>query len=171
MEKDNFELLARYNKEVNEKMNNIIKTLSEEEWNKQFSGYYKSIHELCSHLFIGDYTWLNRFNSFNNLKNPNNEYFNKKYSFQDVLFENITEYIKMRSELDNIIIGFINEITEDDLGNIMKWTNWEEKIFEKKLGIYLIHMFNHETHHRAMISLYLEMMGKENNYSNLYPYG
>jgi uncharacterized damage-inducible protein DinB len=37
--------LARYNIKTNEKMNDIIKTLSEEEWNKQFFGCYKSIHE------------------------------------------------------------------------------------------------------------------------------
>jgi hypothetical protein len=28
----------------------------------------------------------------------------------------------------------------------------------------------HKTHHRGMISLYLEFLGKENDYSNLYPY-
>ena len=34
----------------------------------------------------------------------------------------------------------------------------------------LIHLFNHQTHHRGMISLYLEMLGKENNYNNILPF-
>jgi uncharacterized damage-inducible protein DinB len=55
MKKKYFELLAKYNRETNGEMNDIIKTLSEEEWNKEFTGFYKSVHKLCSHLFIGDY--------------------------------------------------------------------------------------------------------------------
>jgi uncharacterized damage-inducible protein DinB len=29
-------------------------------------------------------------------------------------------------------------------------------------------VFNHQTHHRGMISLYLDMLGKENDFSNLF---
>jgi uncharacterized damage-inducible protein DinB len=34
----------------------------------------------------------------------------------------------------------------------------------------LIHLFNHETHHRAMVSIYLEMLGKANDYNNVLPF-
>lgn len=47
---------ARYNKKVNTQMNDIIKTISEKEWNKEFSSFWKSIHSLCSHIFTG--VWL-----------------------------------------------------------------------------------------------------------------
>ncbi|MCL2722457.1 MAG: hypothetical protein FWD47_14095 [Treponema sp.] len=30
----------------------------------------------------------------------------------------------------------------------------------------ITHVFNHQTHHRGMISLYLEMLGKENSFSD-----
>jgi len=53
------DLFARNNKRVNGLMNNIIETLSEEEWDKQFPSYWKSIHELCLHIFTADYDWLN----------------------------------------------------------------------------------------------------------------
>ena len=171
MNKSNFELLAKYNREANDKMNGIIKTLSEEEWNKQFFGYYKSIHELCSHIFIGDYTWLNRFRSMNTFKNLGENYFNKNLSFQEILFENISEYITRRIEMDTIIIDFVDEITENDLEKTLKWINTKGIQFEKKLSVCLMHMSHHESHHRGMISLYLEFFGKENDYSNLYPYG
>lgn len=170
MGKDYFELLAKYNKETNNKMNGIIKNLSEAEWNKEFSGFFKSIHELCSHLFITDHTWLSRFKSLN-LKSLKGECFNKNYSFKETLFKNIDEYITRRVELDAIMVDFINELTIDDPGKILKWTDSRETAHEKSIGVCLLHLFNHETHHRAMISLYLEMIGKENDYSNLYPYG
>jgi uncharacterized damage-inducible protein DinB len=171
MEKNYFEVLGKYNKGTNAKMNNIIKTLSEEEWDKGFSGFYKSIHELCSHIFIADYTWLNRFGILNIFKDSKGEYFNKNYNFQETLFGDIKEYLEKRFELDDIILDFIDRIMTDDLNRKIKWTNSKGETYEKKLEICLMHLFNHETHHRAMVSLYLEMMGKANDYSMLYQYG
>jgi uncharacterized damage-inducible protein DinB len=93
MEQYNFSILAKYNKEANEKMNNIIKTLSEEEWNKIFNGYFKSIHELCSHIYIADYNWLNRFKKLRTFDSLDQSYLNKKYSLQETLFGMTNEYI------------------------------------------------------------------------------
>lgn len=171
MNKYDFELLAKYNKEVNEKINNIIKNLSEDEWNKKFSGFYKSIHEICSHIFMGDYLWLNRFRTINTFESLDDSYFNKKYDFQEILFDNIPEYIIKRKELDKIIIDFTNELDEDDFDKILKFSNKKGILFEKELSVCLLHLSHHETHHRGMISIYLEMLGKENDFSNLYPYG
>jgi uncharacterized damage-inducible protein DinB len=72
--------------------------------------------------------------------------------------------------MDNIIISFINELSENDLNKKMKWTNSKGIECVHTLGTGLIHLSHHETHHRGMISLYLEFLGKENDYSNLYFY-
>jgi uncharacterized damage-inducible protein DinB len=146
-------------------MNTIIKNISDEEWDKPFPSYWKSIHELCSHIFIGDYLWLNRFRTFINSKKLSNEWFNINYNWGEIIFESINEYLKMREELDEKITVFIDEITDEDLVKIMPWTDWNGNIVEKKLSVYLLHMFNHATHHRAQVSLYLDMLGKENDYS------
>ena len=60
MEKRFFELLANYNKKANNSMNETIKTLTDEQWKKQFSGFYKSIPDICSHIYFWDYNELNR---------------------------------------------------------------------------------------------------------------
>jgi uncharacterized damage-inducible protein DinB len=170
MDKSIFKLLARYNIKINEKMNDIIKTLSEEEWNKQFFGYYKSIHELCSHIFVGDNRWLIKFKDMGEFKTLADKRFNAEYDFNKLYFENINEYLTERLEMDNIIIDFINELSEDDLDKRMKWTNSKGIECIHTLGTGIIHLSHHETHHRGMISLYLEYLGKENDYSNLYYY-
>jgi uncharacterized damage-inducible protein DinB len=170
MDKNIFELLVKYNKEVNQQMNNIIKTLSEEEWDKQFAGYFKSIHELCSHIFIADYNWLKRFESLNNFKSLTGIYFNKEYNYNELLFKNANEYFTKRSELDTLLVNFINEITANDLIKEFKWKDSKGIQLEKKIEVILTHLFTHQTHHRGMISLYLELLGKENDYSRLYSY-
>jgi uncharacterized damage-inducible protein DinB len=152
-------------------MNTIIKNISDEEWNKPFPSYWKSIHELCSHIFIGDYGWLNRFRTFTDSKKLSNECFEINYNWSEIIFESINEYLKRRDALDEKITVFIDEITDEDLVKIMPWTHWNGNIVEKKLSVYLLHMFNHATHHRAQVSLYLDMLGKENDYSIFFNMG
>jgi uncharacterized damage-inducible protein DinB len=168
MERYGFELMAKYNKDVNKQLNEIIQTLSEAQWDKQFPAFWKSIHELCSHIFGADYRWLNRFKYVVNSQSLPDTYFNKNISFEELLFENINEYITKRIEMDNIIISFVNDLTENDLDKTLKYSNPDGILYENKIGVCLLHLFNHETHHRGMISLYLEMLGKENDFSNLY---
>ena len=156
---------AGYNKRANNQMNAIIKNISEEAWDKPFSSYWKSMHELCAHIFTADYGWLNRFRVFTNSKKLPHAYFSTTYNWGETIFETISEYITKREALDEKIIIFANEITNEDLVKIMSWTDWEGNIIKKKLGIYVMHMFNHATHHRAQIATYLDMIGKENDFS------
>jgi uncharacterized damage-inducible protein DinB len=170
MDKNTFELLAKYNMEVNQQMNDIIKALSEEEWNKKFSGYFKSIHELCSHIFIADYRMFKNFKSVCVMDNLNDTYFNEKYTYKETLFDSINEYITKRVELDNILVDFVKKMTSTDLNKNIKHITSNGVGLDKKLELFLMTIFNHETHHRGMISLYLEMLGKENDYSRFIDY-
>jgi uncharacterized damage-inducible protein DinB len=97
VDKNIFELLAKYNMEVNQQMNDIIKTLSEEEWNKKFSGYFKSIHELCSHIFIADYRMFKNFKSVCIIDNLNDKYFDEYHTYKETLFDNKNEYITKKN--------------------------------------------------------------------------
>jgi uncharacterized damage-inducible protein DinB len=166
-----YKLLAIYNKEANAKMNEIINTLSEEDWNKEFGGYFNSIHELCSHMFVGDYRWLQKVKAKFGFKSLSDDFFSKELNLKEVLFSNIAEYIQQRQALDEIIINLSNEITENDLEQTFSFTNFKGITYEKKFSVYLLHLSHHKTHHRGMVSIYLEMLGKENEYSGLYPYG
>jgi uncharacterized damage-inducible protein DinB len=170
MDKRIFELLVKYNNETNKKMNKIIETLSEEEWNKQFSGYYRSIHGVCSHIFGGDHRWLIKFKNLGNFNSIDGNRFNVEYDFNKLFFENINEYIIERIGMDKILLDFVNELTEKDFDKKMEWINSKGIKCIHTLGTGLIHLSHHETHHRGMISLYLEFLGKENDYSNLYLY-
>jgi uncharacterized damage-inducible protein DinB len=95
----------------------------------------------------------------------NKTIFEREYKFNEVIFENINEYIIMRNELDNIIIEYINELDKNDLEKILKFTDSEGDYIERRMEYLILHVFNHQTHHRGMISLYLELLGKENDFS------
>lgn len=159
---------AKRNKSSNEAMNSIIEQLSEDEWKKDFSGYYKSIYELCSHIYSTDYNWFKRFVETCNFSMKTNNFFEKglypERQFKTAIFPGVKEYISMRNELDETIIKYIGKLSEEDLKKIVIIPDTDDKVFELELGPMIFYMFNHQTHHRGMISLYLDMLGKENDY-------
>jgi uncharacterized damage-inducible protein DinB len=167
MQHDTITLLAKYNKAANEKMDALIKTLSGEAWEKPLGGYFPSVRSLCSHLYICDHNWLRRFRNlrdFSVLKDPS---FDKAYSFTEVLFPDKAEYFVRRPELDDKLLAFAGEITDQDMEASLKYTDSGGASYSRNAGACLLHFLNHETHHRGMISLYLELLGKENDFASL----
>ena len=164
------ELMARYNSEANKLMNAHIKTLSPEQWDKEFAGFFKSIHELCSHIYVSDFSWLKRCKGLRNFSVLSLPFFEQDLSFGTRYFADISEYLAKRAALDEMLITFISEITPNDLERILKYTNVRGVYYEKKTGGLLLHLFNHQTHHRAAISVYLEMLGIANDFSPIVPY-
>ena len=163
MEKSIFIVLAKNNKKSHMEMCNIISKLSKVEWIKKFDGHYRSIYELCSHSFSDNYFWLNKFRALGN-KDSLEKYFQKDQPNCD--FVDIRDYIEMQSKMDDLIIEFIEDLTEDDLNSILKINAGEEN-YEFRFYLTLLHILTHSTHCRGMISLYLEMLGKENDYNGI----
>jgi uncharacterized damage-inducible protein DinB len=166
MQKETFVLWARYNKVVNEKMDAIIKTLSPAEWDKDLGGYFHSVRGLCSHLYICDFNWLTRFSKLRDFVLFRDAFFAREpYPFSEVLFEDMNKYLAERPVLDEKIITFVEELNEADIHSILKYKDSSGNPHELPFGGLIMHSFNHDTHHRGMISLYLEMLGRENDFS------
>ena len=159
------EYYAQCNKLINK---NMLKIVHENTiFNKNITGYYKSINEILFHILTVDLSWTNDLKEI-------------KYSeiFEEQLYKNfdenndispyksITDFEYDRITLDELIIKFVKELNEKDMektivykNNIPK-TTWE----------ILIHMFNHQTHHRGEISQILDESGIDNDFSNMIRY-
>ena len=166
MQKDTLILWANYNKAVNKKMDDIIKTLSPEQWDKNLGGFFKSVRGLCSHLYICDFNWLKRFSKLKSFAVFSETFFSREpYAFSEILFENMGEYLEKRPVLDEKIMAFANELEDGDLNKLLKYTDSKGNAYERAFGGLVMTSFNHDTHHRGMISLYFEMLGLENDFS------
>ena len=167
MQKDTLVLFAKYNKVANQKMDEVIKTLSKEEWDKNLGGFFKSVRGLCSHLYLCDFNWLKRFSRLRDFGVFKEAFFAREpYSFKEVLFADMAEYLTSRSLLDEKIIAFIDEVNDKDLDSILKYSDSSGNLYEKNFGGLIIHSFNHDTHHRGMVSLCLEMLGRDNDFGS-----
>jgi uncharacterized damage-inducible protein DinB len=169
MTTDTFTLFSRYNQGVNKQMETLFKTLGDDEWNRELGGFFPSIRSLCSHLYICDFIWLKRIGGLREFKTLKADLFSENLGFGDLLFPTRAVYFEKRPELDLKIIEFVGEITGADLARKLKYTDSEGSPCEYPLEGVLLQVFNHQTHHRAMISLYLELLGRENDFSGLLP--
>jgi uncharacterized damage-inducible protein DinB len=164
------DLLAQFNRGANAEMNGIIKHLTEEEWNKNLGGFFNSVHSLCSHIYICDYVWLQRYRNLRGFQTLSGDFFNKKYSFDKTIFDNIDEYLAKRPELDEKIVSFMQEVNSEDLDKPLTYQDSSGQNYTRRFEGLLLQVLNHETHHRGMISLYLELLWKQNDYNNVAPY-
>jgi uncharacterized damage-inducible protein DinB len=152
---------------ANQKMDGIIRNLSNAQWNQEFTGYFKTIKQLCSHIYTGDYIWLKRFGQFREFQFIKDPLFDQNLSYSSKPFDDIADYISKREEMDKKLIMFTGEITEGDLGKIISFANTKGEMFRKNVGGSILHIYNHQTHHRGMISVYLDMMQIHNDFSSL----
>jgi len=170
MQKDTLVLMAKYNKMANEKMNTVIKTLSPQEWNKDLGGFFKTLRACCHHIYICDYNYLKRFSNLRAFAVFKDPFFSRDpYPSSPLLFEDMGEYLAKRPEMDAKLCAFAYELRDEDLGKILKYTTPKGDPVEKNFGGLVLHNFNHDTHHRGGISVYLELLGKDNDFNSLSP--
>ncbi len=162
-------LLALYNQTANQKMDGLIRTLTGAQWNQEFTGYFKTIRQLCTHIYISDYNWLKRFGPFRDFQYIKDPLFARDLNYSSTPFDDIAAYLAKREELDRKLIALAGELTEKDLEKNITFTSTRGEQISKNAGGSLLHMFNHQTHHRGMISLYLDMMKIDNDFSSLLP--
>ena len=167
MDLQTVKLLAEYNKSTNNKMNAFIKALDDSQWARVFGGYYNSIKALCNHIYVSDYNWLKRFSKLRTFKYIENPMFSNDIQFGTTFVESKDKYLTMRTELDNILNEFINELDKEDLKATLEYKDSHGTVYKRNYGGLILHVFNHQTHHRGMISIYLEEVGIANDYSNL----
>jgi uncharacterized damage-inducible protein DinB len=176
MTKDTFTLLAAYNRAANEEMDNLVRSLHDDEWNRELGGYFGSIRSLCSHLYICDLLWLRRFFHPESgldlspaLARQWEEPLKEMYSLKDTIFAVKDEYLAKRPDTDGRLAAFVEALDESVLGRTLNYTNSTGTAMKKNFGAALVHLFLHHTHHRGMISVYLEMIGKGNDFNMLLP--
>lgn len=167
MDTQTLDLLARYNAQANAAMNGLIAPLNDEQWRRKFDGYFKSVKSMCNHLYIGDYNWLQRFSGLRGFEYINDPLLERKIAFSERVVDTVEHYLAMRETLDRKILEFAAQVRPEDFDKKLVYFDSGNNRHERNFGGLILHFFNHQTHHRGMISLYLEFLGVENDFNNL----
>ena len=155
--KSNFELMANYNQWMNNNIYNAASNLNRQELNLDRGAFFGSIMGTLNHITIGDIIWLKRFyehevkfhtlNEINEMESPK--------TLNEVLYPELSELTVFRKQLDQTIINFIQELTEEVISLPLTYKNTKGQPFTRNFGHLLQHFFNHQTHHRGQASTLL----------------
>jgi len=160
-------LFARYNAHVNTEMNKVLSTLAAEDWTKDRGGHFSSFQSMAGHIYTADVHWMVRFTGLRPFQAVKGDPFDFPPSWDKPPFGAVAEYAGLRRTLDQAIEAFTQELTEADMKAPLAYRNSRGDAFTKNFGGLVFHMFNHQTHHRGMVALYLDQMGVKNDFSNL----
>jgi len=165
-----FQALAKYNSSVDQSIIEIISPLSKEQIMTKTKAFFPSIYDNLFHIFFSDLFWLKRF------KDGFTE--NKALSGSDLLAldgknlrkeieADYTKLLEYRKQIDKVILQFIEELDENKLKSVFKYKNFKGEDMEGTLWKIFLQWFNHQTHHRGGISVLLDMLGVNNDYSSM----
>lgn len=164
---DTARLMARYNTHANAQMNKVLATLGPAEWEKDRGGYFPTLAALVGHIYTADVHWMVRFTALRPFASVKGAPFDFPPAFGDRVFPSFIDYLPKRQALDAKLEAFLGEITPADIPKDLEYRNSRGETLTKNVGGLLLHVFNHQTHHRGAIAQVLDQMGVANDYSNL----
>lgn len=153
-------LLASYNASMNEKLYLAASTLPHEVLIADRGAFFGSILGTLNHIVAGDTIWLRRFlahpSSLSSLKAmteiPVPTSLAARYS------NDLQALLEHRRRLDAILVALATEVSDSDLEAPLLYKNSRGE-FQKSFGSLLLHLFNHQTHHRGQASTLLSQSG------------
>jgi len=156
-----FLLMADYNLWMNARLYDSAAQLSAAELERDRGAFFGSILGTLNHLVVTDIIWLQRFGA-----HPSNHRslepvraMPTPQSLRATLRSDLTSLRALRVELDEIIGRWVRELSADDLAQTLEYRNTKGIVFNRRFGLLLQHLFNHQTHHRGQTTTLLFQAG------------
>lgn len=142
--------LAEYNQWANQQLYAVLNILDDSQLHQLQPNFFDSIIKTANHIWVGDTLWLGRIDG----NQP------AKYQLDSVVFQDIKSLTTARVQLDQEIIEYIHNLTEQDILGKVSYSRLGELLQENLYDV-LAHIFNHQTHHRGQLhSMVFAMMGQ-----------
>lgn len=161
MHGEQWRLLAAYNQWMNDKLYEASARLTPEELLRDRRAFFGSIIGTLNHLAVADTIWLKRFRTHfaqsaalepvDSIRAPE--------GLNQILFDDLGALTEYRKNLDRLISTWVDTLTESDLLSVMKYSNMKGVESSRHVAALLLHMFNHQTHHRGQATDLLYQAG------------
>ena len=149
---DYCQMMTRYNVWQNSSLVTAASKLSDDQRWQDRGAFFGSIAATLNHLLWDDALWLERF--------AGNE------RPEDTLHPSLSEpsnweiFKDLRKQRDNELSNWASTLQRHDIGGLVCWypAGGLERI-EKSRALCIVHLFNHQTHHRGQIHAMLTAAG------------
>ena len=167
--KELFELLAEYNAKTNQELLGILGAQTPELLSRPAGAYHGSILGVLNHILQADALWLRRFaHQLPELGPVAKELPDFKLgSLKDVVWDSLAVFQPVREKVDGLLRRAVQAIPPVSYPQILEYRNIKGEPQRKVIWRTLLHVFNHQTHHRGQVAALLDQFGVANDYSNL----
>jgi len=144
--------LARYNRWQNQSLYKAASGLSESERLADGGAFFGSINATLRHILWADQLWLSRFTDGPAPEGSHSEWIARISNFSDLS--------ATRDAFDQEILDWSAQVSPDWLASSLTWT--ARMTGEKRTqgtGKLVVHLFNHQTHHRGQVHALLTRFG------------
>jgi uncharacterized damage-inducible protein DinB len=137
-----------YNRWANNLTLDAVASLSPEQFVAEIASSYRSIRDTLTHLLSSEWVFLMRClgESPKQLLNP-------------AIFPDLKSIRIKWDEVDNGWKKFIDDLSEESLGNVIAYINFRGELWKYPLNQILQHVVNHSTYHRGQITTQLRTLG------------
>jgi uncharacterized damage-inducible protein DinB len=136
---ENFRQLAAYNHWANLRLYGAALDMPEALYRRPTGVFFGSLHGTLNHLLLTDRIWLKRLTGQG--EHPDR--------LDAILYDNRQDLVRARmaedARLNDVVAGY----TEDALVNAVAYQTTSGKPYSQPLQDILLHLFNHQTHHRG----------------------
>ncbi|PKG37293.1 DinB family protein [Psychromonas sp. Urea-02u-13] len=158
---DHVYLMADYNQWMNQKVYEAIGAMPPEKLHEDKGAFFGSIFASLNHICVGDTLWLKRFES---VLQKHQAYapilaLAMPESLDAFLANNFIELKDRRVLLDETLLELTSLLTDEELLQPIRYLNSKGVTANKTLFNLLMHVFNHQTHHRGQITTLLSQSG------------
>ena len=144
------QLLARYNRWMNERLYALAATMPDAERKRDRGAFFGSLHATLCHLLWADRAWLARF-----LQRPYDE-----PAYGATMIADFDELAREREATDTEILTWAGQLTADWLAAPLRYTRKADgRIATLDGWVAALHFFNHATHHRGQATTLLRQAG------------
>ncbi|WP_353518023.1 DinB family protein [Thalassotalea sp. SU-HH00458] len=158
---NNFKMMSLYNQRINRQLMHCCLPLSVEILEQDSHSFFTNIMSYWNHLLFGDLVLLTRLAQHNigQLTLADFTRFPAPISPQDIYYQELTQLNTCRQALDELIICFCQNLTEQACEQVISYTTTEGVLLTKKVADIVQHLFNHQTHHRGQLTCLLSQNG------------
>jgi uncharacterized damage-inducible protein DinB len=136
---ENFQQLADYNRWANLRLYGAALDLPEQQYRQATGVFFGSLHGTLNHLLVTDRIWLKRLTGQGEAPNR----------LDAILHDNRQDLLRARIAEDARLTDLVRSYTEADLTRAVAYQTMAGKPYTQPLQELLLHLFNHQTHHRG----------------------
>lgn len=153
--------LAAYNQWINTRVYDAAATLPEAQVFQDRGAFFGSLFDTLNHIAVADLLWLHRFVQHPGLVElaPQVAGLPQPSSLRQRVAGSLPELRALRVRLDGLITELAARVSEAHLALVLPYSNVQGQAQAKPFGLLLMHLFNHQTHHRGQASTLLFQAG------------